>query len=77
MNTFDEYDFKTTLLNKAEIEQALGINIDLKRNDEPNLELYSMFEYIPLNEVICLFLGLNPNRYSYKKMITFTLFTKR
>lgn len=67
MSEFNEQDFKTTLLNKAEIEQALGIKIDLKRNDEPNLELYSMFEYIPLNEVICLFLGLNPNRYSYKK----------
>lgn len=67
MAEFNQYSFQTTLLNKTEIEQALGIKIDLKKDDSLSLEYYAMFEHIPLDEVICIFLGLDHNKRSYKK----------
>ncbi|WP_324682526.1 hypothetical protein [Bibersteinia trehalosi] len=67
MAQFNQNDFETTLLNRAELEQALGLKIDLKKDDSLNLEYYAMFEYIPLDEVICIFLELDHNKRTYKK----------
>lgn len=61
MSEFNEQDFKTTLLNKAEIEQALGITINLnKSNDGWHLEDYAMYEHLSLHTVVCIFLGMHP-----------------
>ncbi|HII3786722.1 TPA: hypothetical protein ACY38A_000961 [Pasteurella multocida] len=61
---FTIQDFKNLLVNRAEIEKILGITINPPIDTEKQyLKDYSMFEYINLEDVIAIFLGLNPNNY--------------
>lgn len=54
-------DFKKLLVNRAEIEAALGVKIEQRKPADVYLDDYAMYEYINLREVVALFLGLNPN----------------
>lgn len=54
------YDFQNLLLNKQELEKALGLKIDLTQPVVDYLADYSMLEYIPLSEAINIFLGEDP-----------------
>ncbi|QLB42027.1 MULTISPECIES: hypothetical protein [Mannheimia] len=59
MAQFNQNDFETTLLNKAELEQALGIKINLN-NSTTHLDDYAMYSEINLHDVVCIFLDLHP-----------------
>lgn len=55
------YDFQHLLLNRREIEKLLDIDLSKLASDEDqSLNDYAMFPVIPLEEVIGIFLGLNP-----------------
>ncbi|OOF85709.1 hypothetical protein [Rodentibacter ratti] len=57
------YDFQKLLLNRNEIEQALGINLTLDKTltfDEQDLDDYAMFSTIPIESATAIFLGINP-----------------
>lgn len=57
----DMYDFQHLLLNRREIEKLLDIDLSKLASDEDqSLNDYAMFPVIPLEEVIGIFLGLNP-----------------
>lgn len=61
-------DFKTLLLNRNEIEQALGINLTQTLTaDEQCLNDYAMFSTIPLEDATAIFLGLNPNNQKHNR----------
>lgn len=58
---YTEQDFKSLLVNRKEIEKALGVVIELQKNsDEQYLEDYSLFPELRLHDVVCIFLGLHP-----------------
>lgn len=57
-------DFQNLLLNREELEKALGIKISNSKQADLFLDDYAMFEYIKLEEVTALFLGLNPNEFT-------------
>lgn len=58
------HDFQTLLLNREEIEKALGVKIPkYEINDQAYLEDYAMLSVIPLRDVVAIFLGLNPKEY--------------
>ena len=62
------HDFQKLLLNRNEIEQALGINLtQALASDEQYLNDYAMFSTIPLEDVTAIFLGLNPVNQSHNK----------
>ncbi|MBN6063243.1 hypothetical protein [Aggregatibacter actinomycetemcomitans] len=62
------HDFQKLLLNRNEIEQALGINLaQALAADEQYLNDYAMFSTIPLEDVTAIFLGLNPANQSHNK----------
>lgn len=55
------YDFQHLLLNRREIEKLLDIDLSkLVSDEDQSLNDYAMFPVIPLEEVIGIFLGLNP-----------------
>lgn len=64
--SFNENDFKSLLINKREIELALGVSINLKTKDDNNklnnslnsLSTYAMMPEIPIEDVICIFLEI-------------------
>ena len=58
-------DFQNLLLNREELEKALGVKINSQT--DVFLDDYAMFEYIKLEEVTALFLGLNPNEFKKNK----------
>lgn len=62
---FTEQDFKNLLVNRDEIENALGVVITQhKDTDVQYLEDYSMFKYIRLQDIIAIFLGIDPKNHS-------------
>ncbi|GAB1660846.1 hypothetical protein ABCW44_01400 [Mannheimia haemolytica] len=60
-------DFQNLLLNKQELEAALGKKLDFSEITPDYLADYAMFEYIPLPDVINIFLGDNPRKGSKSK----------
>ncbi|MGQ8820962.1 hypothetical protein [Bibersteinia trehalosi] len=62
MAQFNQNDFETTLLNRAELEQALGIKINLN-NNATYLDDYAMYAELDLHTVTCLFIGLHPENW--------------
>lgn len=63
MAQFNQNDFETTLLNRAELEQALGIKINLN-NNATHLDDYAMHPEINLHDVVCIFLGMHPENWN-------------
>lgn len=53
-------DFQNLLLNREELEKALGVTINKANGNNDYLEDYRMFAELRLHDVVCLYLDLHP-----------------
>lgn len=53
-------DFQNLLLNREELEKALGVTINKVNGNNDYLEDYRMFAELRLHDVVCLYLYLHP-----------------
>ncbi|WP_025289922.1 hypothetical protein [Bibersteinia trehalosi] len=63
MAQFNQNDFETTLLNRTELEQALGIKINLN-NNATFFDDYAMYSEINLHDAVCIFLDMHPENWN-------------
>ena len=57
-------NFHDLLINRNEIEEALGLSIQTNSEYE-YLNDYSMYEYLDLKDVVCIFLNIPPQNTNY------------
>lgn len=57
-------NFHDLLINRNEIEEALGLSIQTNSEYE-YLNDYSMYEYLDLKDVVCIFLNIHPQNINY------------